>query len=224
MALEDAISKDPGSGIATAMLASLHATQYNLDMPNAEESYKKMDILAEKALKLDPNSLIVRVIYTYKCFTCNDGERFFTEADKCLSMRTNSPMRMGSVGFHLSLYGDWERGISILDRVLDKRVRYPLFYHSAIMLNYYRKQEYDKALEEANKYDIPSLFWGPMLRAAVSGQLNRINDTKANIDQILHLKPDFEKKAHYLISRFVKEEDLVQLIVDGLRKAGLEIS
>jgi TolB-like protein len=222
-ALEEAISNEPGSGIATAMLASLHATRFNLDMPNAEESYKNMEILAEKALRLDPHSLTVRVIYTYKWFTCNDREQFFKEADKCLSMRTNSPMRLGSVGFHLSLFGDWDRGKSLLDRVLDKRVRYPLYYHGAIMLYYYRKQEYDIALEEAKKYDIPSLFWGPMLRVAVLGQLNRINDARTNIDHLKQLKPDFEKKAHYLISRFVKEEDLVELVVDGLRKAGLSI-
>ena len=222
-ALEDAISKEPGSAIATAMLASLHATRYNMDMPNAKESYKNMEILAEKALKLDPHSLTVRVIYTYKCFTCNDRERFFKEADKCLSMRTNSPMRLGSVGFYLSLFGDWERGKSILDRVLDKKVRYPLYYHGATMLYHYRKQEYHKALVEARKYDVPSLFWGPMLRVAVLGQLNRINDARANIDHLKQLKPDFEKKAHYLISRFIKEEDLVELVNDGLRKAGLEI-
>jgi TolB-like protein len=222
-ALEVAISKEPGSGIATAMLASLHATRFNLDMPNAEESYKNMEILAEKALKLDPNSLIVRVIYTYKCFTCNDRERFIREAEKCLSMRTNSPMRLGSVGFHLSLFGDWDRGKSILDRVLDKKVRYPLYYHGAIVLYYYRKQEYDIALEEAEKYDVPSLFWGPMLRAAVLGQLNRINDATANIDHLMQLKPDFEKKAHYLIRRFVKEDELVEQVLDGLRKAGLDI-
>jgi hypothetical protein len=38
------------------------------------------------------------------------------------------------------------------------------------------------------------------------------------------MKPDFEKKAHYLVSRFVKEEPLVVHILEGLQKAGLHMS
>jgi hypothetical protein len=33
----------------------------------------------------------------------------------------------------------------------------------------------------------------------------------------------FEEKAAYLISRFVKEEKLVEQVMEGLRKAGMKV-
>jgi hypothetical protein len=37
------------------------------------------------------------------------------------------------------------------------------------------------------------------------------------------LKPDFAKKACYLLSRFVKEASLIEHIIEGLLKAGMDI-
>lgn len=223
-ALEEAILKEPESGIATAMLASLHGNRYILDLSGASESYEKFALLAENALRLDPNSSTVRIMYLWKCFAYNEKVRFFEEVDKCLAMNPNSSLRFGSIGFYLSLYGDWERGKSILDRVMGMKVRFPHYFFGATTLYYYRIREYEKALKEANQYDVASLFWGPLLRAAIAGQQHRTEEAKSNIAHLMQLKPDFEEKAHYLIRRFVKEDDLVEHIVDGLRKAGLKIS
>ncbi len=222
-ALELAIRKEPHSGIATAMLAAMHAIRYQLDLPGAEESYLKMITLADKAVELDPNSLIVRIVFIYKYFVINDKERFFRETENCLSLCPRSPMRLGAIGFYLSLYGDWERGKAILDKAMHSNLRFPHFFYGATMLYYYRIKKFKQALEEANQYDMPALFWGPMLRAAALGQLNRAKAAKAHIDHLKQLKPDFENKASYLISRYIKEEELVKQVLEGLRKAGLEI-
>jgi hypothetical protein len=102
-------------------------------------------------------------------------------------------------------------------------IQYPLFLLGPTMLYYYRKKDYKKSLLEANKYDVPFLFWGPMLRIAALGQLNRLDEAQPNIDHLLQLKPEFESKARYLISRFVKEDELVEHVLEGLRKAGMDV-
>jgi len=163
------------------------------------------------------------VIYVYKCFIFNDKERFLNEVKHCLAMNLNSPARLGVIGFYLSLSGEWERGKSILDEAMNKNIGYPLFFHGATSLYDYRKNEYEKAFDEAVKYDIPGLFWAPMLRTACLGQLNRYEEALEQVQHLKNLKPDFEEKAYYLISRFVKEDDLVGHVIEGLRKAGLEI-
>ena len=60
----------------------------------------------------------------------------------------------------------------LLDKLMHQNIGYPLYFHGATTLYYYRKNEYKMALEEANKYIVRTLFWAPMLRAAVMGQLN----------------------------------------------------
>ncbi|HSH19831.1 MAG TPA: hypothetical protein VLA03_05240 [Draconibacterium sp.] len=222
-AINQALSHDPESGIAMALLAAMHGNLYTLDLPDAEKSYQLMGTLVEKASKLSPNSLIVKTAQAFKSFVYNEKERFLYLADKCLSISQNSSLRTGALAFYLSLYGEWEKGKELLDKLIHQNIGYPIYFHGSTMLYYYRKKEYNKALEEANKYILPSIFWAPMLRAAVMGQLNLKKEAQKNVDQLLKLKPDFEEKAVYLISIYVKEDELVNHILEGLRKAGMKV-
>jgi adenylate cyclase len=223
-ALEQALARDPECGVTTAMLASLYGTIYMLDLPNSSGALQKMSVLAEKSVKLDPNSQIVRIIYASKLFASNEKARFFEEAENCLAMNLNAPFRIGILGFYLSLYGDWERGKALLDKAMNYTIGFPLYFYGATTLYYYKNNDYEKALHEALHYNIPALFWAPMLRAAVLGQLNQKNDALNEIQHLKTLKPEFKSKAYYLISRYVKEEDLVEHIIEGLQKAGLKIN
>jgi len=222
-ALNQAVENDPTSGIALSSLAALHGTAYALDYPNADASYKAAGELAEKAYFQDPNNLLVLLSLAFKCFLYNEKDRFFELADRIVKMNPKGTLRMGALGFHLALYGDWERGKQILDTVLRGHMEYPRYFHGATTLFFYRDGTYEKALEEANLYRVPGFFWGPLLRAAVLGQLSRTEEAKKELLQVEQLKPDFAKKARYLLSRFVKEASLVEHIVEGLLKAGMDI-
>ena len=221
--LSEVSEKYPDSGITNAFLGNLYGNIYALDYPNNEGALEKVIELAEKAIRQDPNNQIVRMSYAYKCFLNNEKDEFFLEAEKCLSMNSHSPIRPGIIGFHLSLYGDWERGKHLLDTVMNSKTGYFLYFHGATCAYYYRKNDYKKALEEANKYNLPNLFWSYMLRAACLAQLHRIEEARNEIDRLKSLRPDFEDKAYYLISRFIKENSLVEHLIEGLRLAGMSI-
>jgi len=222
-ALEKAITIEPDSGMATALLSGMYFNRYMLDAGEADKAYQRMNELAERAVDLDANSLTIKIVCVMKHFANNDKGRFFNEVETCLKKDLNNSYRLGALGMYLSFYGEWERGKSILDQVMRSNIKYPLFLLGPTMLYYYRKKAYKKSLLEAEKYLIPSLFWGPMLRVAALGQLNRMDDAKPNIVNLLQLKPEFESKARYLISRFVKEDELVEHLLEGLRKAGLQV-
>jgi len=223
IALEYAVSKDPDSGVALIMLASLYGTSYELDLPNNENALEKAIELINKGLELEPDSQPVRIAYAWSFFIQNQKERFFKEIQNALSLNPNSPFRVGMIGFFLSLYGDWEKGKELLDRAMNMNLGFPNWYYGATTLYYYRLNKYEKAFGEALKYDVPAIFWGPMLRIAVLGQLDRKVDAASHILDLKKLKPDFEGKAHYLLRMYVKEEELVEKIIEGLRKAGLKI-
>ncbi len=123
----------------------------------------------------------------------------------------------------MALYGEWERGKAILDAVINNNFSYALYLQGATALYNYRKKDYKQALSEANKYNIQELFQGSMLRTAVLGQLNKIDDAANAIVHLKQLKPNFEGEASFSISRYVKEEDFFAHIMDGLRKAGMPV-
>jgi len=221
ISLEEALNKDPESGVAHAMLASLYGTRYELDLPNSTGSLEKLVELTDKAIKLEPQDQLVQIIYAWRFFVLNQREKFLYEMEKALDLNPNSPFRIGAIGFFLSLHGEWEKGKQLLDKAMKQNVGYPAWYYGATSVYYYRLNEFEIAYEEALKYDVPAIFWGPMLRAATLGQLSRRLDAEKQIADLKILKPDFESKARDLISRYVKEDELVEKIIIGLEKAGL---
>ena len=74
---------------------------------------------------------------------------------------------------------------------------------------------------EAVQYDIPGLFWTPLLRGICLGQLERRAEAAEQITLLLELKPDFKQKARPLIQHYVKEDSVADHIMGGLLKAGL---
>lgn len=222
--LQQALQTDPSSPIIQAMLADMLGNAYALDYPNSEGSLEKMSVFAEYALQQAPNNQLVRIIYAYKCFLYGEKERFFQESDHCLRLRIHSPGRLVAVGFHRTLYGDWENGKAILDRAMIRLTGYPLYAHGATCVYYIHNSDWEAALKEAVQYDIPGLFWPYMLRAACLGQLGRIEEATGNIEKLNALKPGFAQNARSLINRFVKENECVTMILDGLRKAGMPIA
>jgi len=222
-AISHVYEKNPESGLINALLAALHGTAYSLDYPNSDESYKLFVTLAEKAKYFESESLIVNAILAFKCFVCNEKERFFELAKKCLAVDPAGALREGILAFYMCLYGEWEKGKQVLDNIMYRNMSYPLYFHGCTTLYYYRTGNYEEALAEANQYNIPSLFWGPMLRAAVNGQLNNFEEASKQVKGLLELKPDFERKAKILISRYIKEESLINHVIEGLLKAGMKI-
>lgn len=221
-ALEKVLRQGKDPGIASALLAAMYGNRYMLDYPGSEESYRKMTALVENAYLLDPNNLMVKVIRAFIFFACNEKERFFQIAEDCLKRKPTISIRLGSLAFNYMLYGEWDRGKEIMDQLMVSGVGYPLYFHGATILYHYRLREYGRALAECGKYDVPSLFWAPMLRIAVLGQLGREDEAGPSKDLLNRLKPDFSEKARILIGRYVKEEALVDHVLEGLHKAGIK--
>ena len=67
------------------------------------------------------------------------------------------------------------------------------------------------------------IFWDPLHRYAVLGQQGRSDEAYQEIIKLKLLKSDFEEKASYLISHSVKEIELVEHIISGLRNAGITV-
>jgi hypothetical protein len=70
---------------------------------------------------------------------------------------------------------------------------------------------------------MPELFWDPLLKASACGHLGRIEEGQGCVRALLALKPDFAQRGRILIGRYVKFEDIVERIIEGLGKLGLEI-
>lgn len=220
--LKTALKEDSQNATIAALLASLYSSLYVLDLPTNEDAYKKLGFLTETALRLNPNNTTARIVSAIRYFVYNNKELFLKEVEHCLSLHPNSStLRYGNLGQYLCLYGEWDAGMKILNKVMDMNVSFPLYFYGTTSLYFYKKKEYEKALTEAELYNMPTIFWSPLQRAACLAQLGRFEEATQNLEHLLMIKPHFATNACNLMGRCVKEPAAVEHLLEGLIKAGM---
>lgn len=212
----------PDSAIIQALLGNVYGNYYSFDYLVEENAYQKFGELIESAYLKKPNGRLIKAILAFKCFLYGEQARFMTLTDQELQNATSSPLQLGIYGLYLCLFGEWEKGIDVFNQIKASNLDFPRWLYAASCLYYYKDGYYEKALTEANLYQIQNFFWGPLLRAATLGQLNRITEAQNELHTLCTWRPDFKSKAELLIKRYIKQDSLANSIMEGLQKAGLE--
>jgi adenylate cyclase len=117
--------------------------------------------------------------------------------------------------------GEWERGTSLTDKAMRLNPHHPGWYHLVSFMVQYRQGQYDLAWVEARRFNTPTFYWDPLIRAAVLGQLGRQAEASVAMGELLALVPDFRRRGPGLIRRFAYLDEHVEMLLEGLRKAGL---
>jgi len=97
----------------------------------------------------------------------------------------------------------------------------PSWFHLAFFMDSYNRGDYEQALGSALKFNYPELFWDPLMRAAALARLDRQDEASAAIAELRKLVPDIATVCPKLIRGYVRVDDLVEDLVEGLRDAGL---
>ena len=125
------------------------------------------------------------------------------------------------IGYLLTLTGDWERGPELSRKAVRLNPFHMPVVHSALWLDAIRLKDFEQAYWESMEFSPPEFFWHPLMQAVALAFLGRRDEAAVQAGQILKLKPDFLEHSHWLIRRYVKFDDLVQRIEEGLSLAGL---
>jgi len=175
---------------------------------------------AQKGVALDPENQFALDALTLVYFHRNDKELFLKHVEQTLALNPNSPYITGVAGWHLMLFGQWKRGLALMEKGMKLNPYHPRWFHLASFMYYYRRGEYEDAIDEALKFNYPELFWDPLMRAAAFGQMGRAFEARTAVGELLKLVPDFANHGPRLIGRYVKVDAMVDKIIEGLRKAG----
>lgn len=222
-ALQRAVEREPEYGPAWSALATLYCQMYTFDVSSFDGPLDTALQYARKGVFLEPGSQIGHLILAYASYLSDDLDSFHQEIETALGLNPNSLYTVGSAGYLHVMVGESERGLTLLDRAISANPFYPQWFHTAFFIAHFRRQEYDRALLEIQQYNSVESFWSPVLYVAVLGKLGRSSEAKTHIEELVRLKPDFASRAGEILRRTLKVEGLIDEMIDGLRRAGLEI-
>ncbi|HYA24203.1 MAG TPA: hypothetical protein VEF05_08580, partial [Terriglobales bacterium] len=128
----------------------------------------------------------------------------------------------GYLGMLTAFAGDWDRGCSLSEKARSLNPHHPGWYWFAPLFDAFRKQDYRLTLEIAQRVNMPGFWRTNIALATTYGHLGEVEPARKAIQMLLAARPEFATSAREQCLKWWYPE-LVDQIMEGLRKAGLDI-
>ncbi len=153
----------------------------------------------------------------------NDLAAGLEEAEQGLRLGSKTLFFLDGIGYIMTLLGDWERGPALIKKVIQLNPFYGNFVHYALWINCLRQHDYINSHQETMKLNQPANLWDHIARASSYGLIGNIENGRKAAAQLLKLKPDFSERGRILIEHYIKFNDIVERVIEGLDAVGLEV-
>jgi TolB-like protein len=217
--LRRAAEIEPSCGQVWTMLAQLYANIYSLDYPGFEKPLEIAIEFAERGAYLCPDNQRALAILALVRFFSNELTSALMETERAIELNPNSLFIMDGLGYIMTLCGEWERGTQLIKKVMGLNPLYRPVTHYPLWLDCLRRRDFEGAFLETMGFKRSTIFWYPLAKAATLGLMGRTEEARELYKKLLDLRPDFPGKCRTLIERYIKFEDIVELVMKGLRKA-----
>jgi adenylate cyclase len=221
--LERAVEQDPNNGDCWAMLSLMYSNEFGHWDIRDPDTFEKALRAARTAVLVAPLHSLPHYALAQAMFFRREFAAARTAAERAVSLNPLDAATAAFMGLLIAYSGDWPRGCELAERGLKLNPNLPGMYNYTAWHDAYRRKDYHRALELALKLNTPDNFYQHAVLAMCYAQLGEMGAADKSLQQTLALKPDYGKVARQLHGKWIQPE-LVEQLMDGLRKAGLEIA
>jgi TolB-like protein len=221
--LERAVQQDPGNGDCWAMLSLMYSNEYGHWDIRDPASFEKALRAARTAVLAAPLHSLPHYALAQALFFRREFPAARTAAERAVSLNPMDAATAAFMGLLIAYSGDWPRGCELAERGLKLNPNLPGMYNYTAWHDAYSRKDYRRALELALKLNTPDNFYQHAVLAMCYAQLGEMDAAHKSLQDMLALKPDYGKVARQLHGKWIQPE-LVEQLMNGLRKAGLEIA
>ena len=220
--LERAVQQSPGNAECWAMLSLMYANEYGHWDNAGPDSLDRSLQAARTAVEAAPLHSLPYYALAQALFFKREIPAFRVAAERAVSLNPMDGATAAFMGLLIAYAGDWERGCALSDKGSQLNPNHPGWYRYTAWHDAYRKKDYRRALDVALHLNAPKNYYTHAVLAICYAQLGQMEEARKALQDMLSLKPNYAEVARELHGRWI-EPDLVEQLMDGLRKAGLEI-
>jgi adenylate cyclase len=206
-----------------ACLAQIYVDEYAFGFQGDPASLDRALAAARRAVEFDRANQFALVALAQVHFFRQDLAAFGPAAERGMTLNPLNTDALGILGLQIVHTGEFERGTAIVRRAMELNANHAGWMHFAPLWDHFHKGEYEQALECANRVDVPGLFWPFLVMASACGHLGRRAEAEAAVRDLLALDPEFAAHARSNVGSWHFASGLMDPILEGLRKAGLDI-
>ena len=220
--LESAVRKAPAYAEAWAMLSILCTHEYGQAFDLQPDSLTTGFNAARRAVEAAPSNHLAWFSLAQALFFQKEFQSFRNAAERALALNPMDGDSIATLGGMLTCAGDLERGLALTGRAKQLNPHHPGWYWWVDFCNAYRQGDYRGALGFALKMNLPGHWFMHAAMSAAYGQLGERAAASRALQDLLEMRPDFAATVRMNIEKWW-EPDFVEHLMDGWRKAGLEI-
>jgi TolB-like protein/Tfp pilus assembly protein PilF len=221
--LERAVQQAPGHADCWAMLSMMYREEYTHGFNLRPDPIGRALAAARRAVEPAPSNHLAYHALASALFFRRELGAFRSAAERAIALNPMDGFTMAYLGFLIAYSGDWERGCALSEQARGLNPHHPGWYWFPSYFNAYRKRDYRGALDVALKVNMPAFWRTHAAFAAAYGQLGELEAARNAGRDLLAIKPDFAALARQELGKWWDAE-LVEHLIEGLRKAGLEIA
>jgi TolB-like protein/Tfp pilus assembly protein PilF/predicted Ser/Thr protein kinase len=220
--LETAVRKSPDHGDCWAMLSHLYCNEYWAGFNTEPDPLGRALEAARRAVDAAPSNHLSYWALALALYLRRDKDEFRTAAERAIELNPMDGSSVAFMGALIAYSGDWERGCTIAERASALNPNHAGWHKVLPFYNAFRKGEYREALASALRLNAPGSSSFVAARAAAYGQLGELEAAQKAVKELCALDPAFATIGREFYSRFLPAP-LVERLIDGLRRAGLNI-
>jgi TolB-like protein/Tfp pilus assembly protein PilF len=220
--LERAVRKAPDHADSWAMLSMIYRGEFAQGFNAGPNPLDRALAAAQRAVDLAATHALCHYALATVYFFRKEMIPFRVEAERTLALNPLDASARAYLGLLIASAGEWDRGCQMVESAMQLNPNCPGYFYFARCCNGYRQGRYAEVLEAAARVNMPSYFHTHAMRAAALGQLGRREDARKALQDLLALRPDFAAAARREYAKWYDSE-LIEQLIEGLRKAGLEI-
>ena len=221
-ALERAAEQAPDHADVWAFLSMLYQDEDQHGFNPRPDPLDRALTAARRTVDLDPSNHFAHYALASALFFRRDLPAFRQAAERAIALNPMDGNSLASLGCQIAFAGDWTHGLELVDRAQRLNPHHPGWFWLPNFYNCYRVGDYAGALQAAAKVNMPAFFWVYVVTIAAHGQLDGRGAAGDALPQLLRLKPDIARTVRDDLQKWFVDEELVERLIDGLRKAGLD--
>jgi adenylate cyclase len=224
--LERTTKREPNYAEAWAWLAFIYNEQVwsKFNLRSGEDPGELALAAAQHALNIDPENARAQAVLAFVYFWRRDRESYLRAAERALELNPNDTSILAEMALRMKGIGLWDRSFALAKKAIALSPNPLPWYYFPLMHYYYHVGEYEQALATVDKYGMPGNYWTYVLQAAIYGQLEEREKAQRAIARLLELNPGYPPNARQDVELWNwGVPDHVEHLLEGLRKAGLEI-
>ena len=221
-AINHALASNPDNALLVALQSNIYYGDVIHEFNLVPDAFSKMEELALKAVSLDPDlqiaqyNLVVQHGFRGRAKQCIEATR------KVVAMNPNHARILAGCAVQVASVGAYDLGLELIDRARRLNPQFPSWYFFVNYLADFHNENYENAWVNAQLIHVEGTLWHPLLRAAVLGKLGRADEAKPLVDELLQIKPEFRERPREYLRRLFVIDEHVDMIWDGLLRAGIQ--